>query len=98
MRRAAAPALPEPRPAAQHAAIAVPGAGRVAPRADGVVVAIVPVGAPLQDVAVHVEKPGLAGLVGADGGGTVEERSLGGGAVGEVAVEVGLLAAEGGAE
>src|SRR5262249_14177716 len=59
-------AIVVPRAAPHHPVAAARGAGRIDGRAAAVVILVVPVGAPLADVAVHVEKSVGVRAVGAD--------------------------------
>src|SRR5262245_36892049 len=94
LRGAAKTTASDPGPATDHAADALTGARRVAAQAREVVVALVPVGAPLADVAVHVkEAPGI-GPIRADSLRALQLPPASGAAIGEVAVEVGLFGRE----
>src|SRR5262249_9706672 len=78
-----------PRPAAPAAPLARLGARGARHAGAGVVLGVVPVGAPLPDVAGHVVQAPQVGAVAPHPAGAAEERP-GGRALGVLAIEVGL--------
>src|SRR5262249_15572443 len=83
-----------PPAAAQPAHGAGGGPGRVLFRAVAVVAQLVPVGAPLEDVAVHVKQAVGVGLVRADLAGALQAGAARGAHVRDRAVDVGVLRGE----
>src|SRR5262249_6914012 len=92
-RRPATPAVAAPAAAPVHTERAASRTARVDRRAGQVVVGVIPVEAPLPDVAVHVVQPQPVRPVRADLAGALQVRPPGR-AVGVVAVEVGLRGRE----
>src|SRR5262249_23024617 len=91
VRRAKVEAVVLPAPAAEDAVVPPVRPGRIDVRGDLVIVAVPPVGAPLPDVAVHVEKAPGVGRVAAYGAGPPQVRALRRAAEGLRAVETGHL-------